>query len=126
MNLVTTLLAPFALAAHSLLPTTMSDTELAPGRVGGPGHAVSRVEAYSKMTYDIVFRGGELAQVVVDGAGRTDLDLFVYDENGHLIAFDDDPTDDCVATWTPIWTGRFRIEVRNLGLVSNRFEITTN
>jgi hypothetical protein len=126
MNLATMLLAPLALAVNSLLPTTPPDADLTPGRVGGPGHAVARVEAFSKVSYDIHFRGGEFATVIVAGDGDTDLDVFVYDENGHLIAFDDDPTDDCVATWTPIWTGRFRIEVRNLGLVSNRFEITTN
>ena len=55
--------------------------------------------------------------------GDTDLDLYVYDENGILIASDTDSTETCVVRFWPKWTGAFRIEVRNLGTVYNRYEI---
>lgn len=96
------------------------------GRVGGPGRTVTSVEARSIDTFTIVFRGGEEASIVVDGDGDTDLDLFVYDENGNEIVRDDDRTDTCVVRWTPRWTGKFTVRVANLGRVYNRYVMVTN
>lgn len=96
------------------------------GAVGGPERGASRVDAYSTNTHTVVFRGGECARVIVSGDGDTDLDLYVYDECGNRVAFDDDCTDYCVASWVPRWTGRFTIRVVNRGSVYNRYTITTN
>ena len=62
------------------------------GRLHGPASTVDRVMAFSTDTFTEVFRAGERARVVVDGDGDTDLDVFVYDENGNLIASDTDMT----------------------------------
>lgn len=96
------------------------------GAVGGPKSHVDRVLAHSTDTYNIRFRGGEVARVVVIGDGDTDLDLYIYDENGNFITSDTDNTDDCVCSWTPRWTGNFRIKIKNLGNVYNRYVLTTN
>jgi hypothetical protein len=80
--------------------------------VGGRKYDVHRVAAH---TTD--------AAVVISGDGDTDLDLYVYDENGNLIGSDTDGSDDCVVRFNPRWTGVFRIEVRNLGSVYNQYQI---
>jgi hypothetical protein len=67
-----------------------------------------------------------LAVITVIGDGDTDLDLYVYDENGNLIEHDADYTDDCVVTFTPKWTGNFKIKIVNRGRVYNSYVIRTN
>ena len=96
------------------------------GAVGGPKYASSCVMAGSTDIYNISFRGGELAMIIVIGDGDTDLDLYVYDNNGNLIARDADFSDDCVATFTPRWTGNFRIKIVNRGRTSNCYVLRTN
>ena len=82
-----------------------------------------RVNAYSTDYYNVRFFGDEKAWVYVDGDGDTDLDLYIYDENGNLICSDTDYTDRMYCEWIPVWTGRFRIEIRNLGDVYNEYLI---
>jgi hypothetical protein len=84
------------------------------------------VDANSSVRYATTFLGGEMAEVVIMGDGDTDLDLFVYDENGNLVASDTDETDFGVCRWTPNWTGEFTVVVTNLGSVYNEFDIATN
>lgn len=84
------------------------------------------VRAHGTDVYTIRFRGGERACVVVSGDGDTDLDLYVYDENGNLVDSDTDYTDECVAVWTPRWTGNFQIKIKNRGNVYNRYVMTVN
>ena len=74
------------------------------------------------------FRGSEPARVIVDGDGDTDLDCYIYDENGNLIDSDTDTTDYCILGWTPAWTGGFRLRIRdysNNGL-TNSYVISHN
>lgn len=84
------------------------------------------VNASTTDTYTIRFRGGERACVVVSGDGDTDLDVYVYDENGNLVGSDTDYGDDCVVVWNPRWTGPFTIKVKNLGRVYNRYSLAVN
>jgi hypothetical protein len=115
-NLTATLLAFLTLA-----PAAFADA------VGGPKLLRTSVEAFASDRFEpIVFRGGELAIITAIGDGDTDLDLYVYDENGRLVAKDDDGSDNCVATFQPRWTGEFRIVVRNRGSVYNRYRLETN
>lgn len=96
------------------------------GRVPGPGSTVTRVNAYSTDIFTETFAGGRAARVSISGDGDTDLDLYVYDENGNLIRSSTSYGDDESVGWTPRWTGRFRIEVRNLGRVYNQYRLWTN
>ncbi|MEO0480739.1 MAG: hypothetical protein AAF196_14780 [Planctomycetota bacterium] len=96
------------------------------GRVGGPGHVSERVEARGVDFYNITFEGGALAQVLVEGDGDTDLDLYVFDSEGNLVASDTDLTDVCLGSWVPGKTETFRVEIHNLGTVYNAYEMTTN
>ncbi|MBU0665682.1 MAG: hypothetical protein KJ990_14240 [Proteobacteria bacterium] len=96
------------------------------GAVGGPKYTVERVKAYDTDYYVLPFEGSSVAMVAISGDGDTDLDLRVYDENGNLIASDLGSTDDASVTFTPAWTGNFRIEVKNLGGVYNQYTVITN
>ena len=94
--------------------------------VGGPKYAVSSVNAHGTDVYRVNFRAGETGIVTVVGDGDTDLDLYVYDQNGTLIDKDVDYTDNCVCTFVPRWTGLFVIKIVNRGSVYNRYVLRTN
>jgi hypothetical protein len=96
------------------------------GAAGGPKYTVERVKAYETDMYFVTFNGLEYAQIGLSGDGDTDLDLYVYDENGNQIASDLGSTDDASVSFTPAWTGTFRIEVKNLGGVYNQYVLITN
>ena len=96
------------------------------GAVGGPKRISASVSAHSYIMYTISFRGGELAEVAVCGDHDTDLDLYVYDENGNLICSDTDYSDVCYVTFYPRWTGSFYVKIVNRGNVYNRFTLATN
>lgn len=96
------------------------------GAVGGARDGMYRVERYSTNTHRISFRAGEPAVVYINGDDDTDLDLYVYDENGNLIDSDVGYTDEGLVEWRPRWTGQFRIEVRNLGGIWNGYYFATN
>ncbi len=96
------------------------------GAMGGPKYAYGTVYAHSYTYYNAKFWANEIAEVAVSGDGDTDLDLYVYDENGNLIASDTDYTDDCYVRFSPRWTGLFRIKIVNRGGVYNNYAIVTN
>lgn len=96
------------------------------GAVGGSKYSSTFVKAKGTDVYRINFRAGQTAIVTVIGDGDTDLDLYVYDENGNLIDKDADYSDDCVVTFTPRWTGVFVIKVVNRGNVYNSYVMRTN
>jgi len=96
------------------------------GRVGGPGERYSYVYGNSVELYDISFVEGRLAEILVRGDGDTDLDLYVFDSYGHLIAQDADYTDRCYVSWVPMWTGRYTVKIVNRGPVLNNYYLVTN
>ena len=96
------------------------------GRVGGPGERYSYVFGFSNDYYDINFIAFELAEIAVRGDGDTDLDLYVYDSNGNMVAKDDDYTDRCYVSWVPLWTGRFTVKIVNRGPILNNYRLLTN
>lgn len=96
------------------------------GAVGGPKIQKERVLGKDVDSYKVKFWAKELAEVCVSGDGDTDLDLYVYDENGNLIESDTDYTDECVVRWVPAWTGTFIIKIVNRGALYNNYVIWTN
>jgi len=96
------------------------------GNINGPCRDYAAVNGHSYMDYSASFVANQLAEILVSGDGDTDLDLYVYDSNGNLIASDTDYSDDCYVPWVPAWTGRYTIRIVNRGPVYNRFVILTN
>ena len=111
----------------ALLTQVENDAE-APSRgaVNGPKYTVDILGPNRYTTYNVSFVAGYIAEVALSGDGDTDLDLYVYDSNGNLIASDTDYTDDCYVNWVPAWTGRYIIKVVNRGRVPNRYVLMTN
>lgn len=96
------------------------------GAVGGAKYGEGRVFGKSYTDYQVKFWASELAEVIVVGDGDNDLDLYVYDSNGNLIASDTDYTDQCVCRWIPAWTGAFTLRIVNRGAIYSDFAIATN
>lgn len=96
------------------------------GAVNGPYIKTDNVKANTTDIYRINFYGGRVAEVLVSGDGDTDLDLYIYDENGNLIDSDTDYSDDCYCSWYPKWTGAFKIKIVNRGNVYNRYTMYVN
>lgn len=96
------------------------------GRDDSPASHSDAVARYDSDVYKIRFNGGEVARVIVSGDGDTDLDLYVYDALGNVIASDTDASDQNVLIWFPRYDANYTIVVRNLGSVYNRYEIVTN
>jgi hypothetical protein len=84
------------------------------------------VEAHGKAFDVVTFRGGELAEVALLGDGDTDLDLFVLDSYGNVVASDEGYTDGAFVTWYPLYTQQYTIVVVNHGSIYNRFDMATN
>lgn len=116
--------------------TALIDSEMAKakagtasGTLGSTRGAIAHRDSVNARSYDdyaISFYGGEVARIAVVGDGDTDVDLYVYDENGHLIAKDDDRTAECVVEFVPRWTGPFRVRVVNNGYVYSNYILMTN
>lgn len=79
--------------------------------------------ARTRVSHQVVFRGMEPAAVLLAGDGDTDLDLIIRDQNGNIVASDTDNTDFCYCVWTPLWTGKFTVEVLNLGTIRNTYTL---
>lgn len=96
------------------------------GAVGGERATTDVIYGRCYIDYVVAFKKGIIAQVGVSGNGNTDLDLYIYDENGNLIDCDNDYSDDCYVSWYPRWTGNYLIRVVNQGTYRNTFTIVTN
>lgn len=96
------------------------------GRTHGSARTWERVRAGATDWYDIEYRGDRSAEILIEGDGDTDLDLYVYDEHGNEICRDTDSTDTMYCSWHPRWTGNFEIAIVNLGSVWNEYLLRTN
>src|SRR5262245_13291203 len=84
------------------------------------------VAPYASQSWTVTFYGSEQADILVVGDHNTDLDMFIYDENGNLILSDTNYTDPCAASFVPLWTGPFTIVVQNRCGLYNSYSISTN
>lgn len=96
------------------------------GRDPRPSRTVEVVYAYDADVYNICFRGGEYASVRLVGDGSTDLDLYVYDSCGRLVASSCGSSDTENVFWFVPSTDTYRIRIRNFGGCSNVYVLSTN
>jgi hypothetical protein len=73
-----------------------------------------------------IFKGGERASVIGIGQGATFLGLYVYDEHGNCVTWDDIGTsstkDDVAVEWFPPTTAPYTLELRNFGVAMNKVD----
>lgn len=127
---IATLLADareFAGQDESLLETIdLLESERSRGLLGEPAVHVDRAEALSIDSYELTFRGEEMAAVSIVGDGDTDLDLEIVDQHDNVICADTELDDRPYCSWTPAWTGTFTVRIANLGDVYNEYTLRTN
>lgn len=76
---------------------------------------------------NVIFEGKKPAIVLVIGDGDGDLDLWVKDERTDgLIGKDTDATSICGVAWTTRFEGPFRIEVANVGDITESYVVLVN
>lgn len=110
-------------ATATTAPASVTMTTDTNDKIGPSIDLYDKVLAGYTDTWTYTFRANSEARVTVDGDGDTDLDLYIYDENNNLITKDDDNIDYCICTWTPKWTGTFKIKIVNRGSVYNRYHL---
>lgn len=96
------------------------------GRAEGPFMGETVVRAHTTDQIPVTLNAHETAKVGISGDGDTDLDLFLYDENGNEVCSSTRSGDDEYCEVRPRWTGRFYIRVKNYGSVSNRYTLLLN
>lgn len=96
------------------------------GRVAGVWKHCDRVEPDRVDRYEIEFESGELAEILVEGDGSTDLDCYVFNSSGSVIDSRADHFDTCLLAWLPGDTLGFAIEIENLGGSANEYCLLTN
>jgi hypothetical protein len=93
------------------------------GPEGGPKPDLLEIKPYQTVSQQLSFRGGELATVIASSRGSSDVDLYVFDESGNVVAWDDNPLDAGAAEWIPERGSRFAYVVRNTGPSRDIIEI---
>lgn len=88
-------------------------SERSRGEIDGPRDHNGGVGPNGVAVWNGVFRGGELASVTIAGYGDADLDLYIFDDRGGLVAQDRSPDYNPTCTWSPIYTGKFTMRVVN-------------
>src|SRR5262249_7735495 len=86
-------------------------------------YRIYRIEAFGVRSFTINYERGETAEVGVVGDGDNVLNLYVYDQFGRLLAYDEDNSDKCYVRWTPSYTGRYVIKIINRGRVYSDFAL---
>jgi hypothetical protein len=93
----------------------------------GPAYVIARIApGLGPDTLDYEFKGGEVADVYVEGAAGTNLDLYVHDEAGRLICTDTDPSNIAYCNWTPRQDAIFTVTVENRGAAATEYFLITN
>jgi hypothetical protein len=73
------------------------------------------LEEKTKTAVAMDFPADKEATITVHGDKKTDIHLFVYDEDGKQVGKDDSPGPDCEVKLTPKKAGKYTLEIRNLG-----------
>lgn len=99
---------------------------LSRGRKFSPLIQEFKLNSHGSVKLWATFNAHEIAEIFVAGDGNTTLDLYLYDNNGTLIASDVKNIDDCYVSFTPSGNQKLRIEIKNNGPSGNQCLLMTN
>ena len=101
--------------------------EVTRGAIGGPTLTGSLISSYGTDRYRIKFAGGRRANVILEATNQiSDLDLYIYDDNGNLICYDDSSSSEASLSFTPRRDSYFVITIVNCGILPNGYVVATN
>ena len=120
MNRFTRILCVGVLALTALAPQRAEA-----GRIGGPMVDVGTIAPGQTVTYDVPFAGGMPASVAVMGNGAGNVELYIFDADGHVVQGDGE-FERRVATMNVYRAGYFRVVLRNTGAVASTVTVGTN
>lgn len=96
------------------------------GAEHGPIQYAGASAGDSDRRYAIRFRGRETARLHLIGSGSSDLDYYLYDSNGRLVASEEGPSDSATLFWYVPYRQRLTLRVRNRGDETNAYHLVTN
>ncbi len=111
------------------LEALVADTlaEQGKGVASGPEYQIARLNAGAVETRPpVAFRGGEYAEVYVEGPPGVDLNLTIMDATGQIICTDQDSSHVAYCGWTPAMDGEFHLKIENAGQVAADYALMTN
>lgn len=101
--------------------------EAAKGVATGPVYSIVEIRAGGRDVYPrLPFAGGQYAEIYVEGAAGTDLNLLVHDDRGRLVCSDTDISAIAYCGWRPAAGGAFSVTVTNAGRTGGRYSMMTN
>jgi hypothetical protein len=96
------------------------------GSPTGPRTFVDNVPL-GRRSYNVTFRGGQLAQFSIVGQGNCDVEIYVFDRTNQLVTSNmAGRSDRRSVSWPVPVTQTYRIELNNNGPVADRVTITHN
>lgn len=97
------------------------------GIVSGPEYRIAALAAGARDTRPpVVFRGGEYAEVYVEAAPGTDINIFVRDADGNVVCEDRNTSFVAYCGWTPSQDGSFTLTVENRSTAPTEYSLMTN
>jgi hypothetical protein len=112
-----------ALLGAAAVTTCLPNAEA--GRQGGPASGYAVIPANQSIFFDVPYVAGQAAIVTAVGNGTTNLQVFIYDADGH-VAVGGGFGDRKAATMDVYRSGVLRVEVRNDGPIGNVVFLGTN
>ncbi len=101
--------------------------ETTKGVASGQVYSIAKIRKGGRDRYPpLTYEGGKYAAVYVEGAGGSDLNLFVRDEKGRLVCSDTDISAIAYCGWSPAQSAGFTIEVANKSGPSSSYSLITN
>ncbi len=92
-----------------------------------PREEKQKIMGQTVRSHTDTFVAQKRALAIASGLGSTCLGMYVFDEHGNCVAWDDvtapQSSDDLAADWIPHETARFDVQIRNAGFESNTYNI---